>query len=57
MTMTIASSLDCRSNDFKANAAAMQALVDDLRQKVAKIAEGGGADAVLAACGSATVAV
>ena len=43
--MTIASSLDCRSDNFKANAAAMQALVDDLKQKVAKIAEGGGAEA------------
>ena len=34
-----------RSDDFKANAAAMQALVDDLKQKVAAAALGGSEDA------------
>ena len=38
----IESKLNPRSEDFKANAAAMQAVVDDLRAKVAKIAAGGG---------------
>jgi 3-methylcrotonyl-CoA carboxylase beta subunit len=38
----IDSKLNPRSEDFKSNAAAMQALVDDLRDKVAKIAQGGG---------------
>lgn len=38
----IDSKLNPRSEDFRANAAAMQALVDDLRARVAKIAEGGG---------------
>ena len=38
----IESKLNPRSEDFKANAAAMQAIVDDLRDKVAKIAAGGG---------------
>jgi 3-methylcrotonyl-CoA carboxylase beta subunit len=38
----IESRLNPRRDDFKANAAAMQALVDDLRGKVAKLAEGGG---------------
>jgi 3-methylcrotonyl-CoA carboxylase beta subunit len=38
----IESKLNPRSEDFKANAAAMQAVVDDLRDKVAKIALGGG---------------
>jgi 3-methylcrotonyl-CoA carboxylase beta subunit len=37
--------LNPRSEEFKANAAAMRALVDDLNAKLAKIAEGGGADA------------
>ena len=41
----IESKLNPRSDDFKANAAAMQVLVDDLRAKVAKVAEGGGAAA------------
>ena len=41
----IESKLNPRSDDFKANAAAMQVLVDDLRDKVARIAEGGGAAA------------
>lgn len=41
--MTILESkLNPRSEDFKSNAAMMQSLVDDLRAKVAKIAEGGG---------------
>jgi 3-methylcrotonyl-CoA carboxylase beta subunit len=39
------SKLNPRTDAFKANAAAMQALVDDLNAKLAKIAEGGGADA------------
>ena len=34
--------LNPRSEDFKANAAAMQTLVDDLRAKVAQVAKGGG---------------
>lgn len=38
----IESKLNPRSEDFKANANAMQALVDDLRAKVAKAAQGGG---------------
>jgi len=41
----IESKLNPRSEDFKANAAAMQAIVDDLRDKVARIALGGGAAA------------
>src|SRR5476651_1433700 len=41
----IESKLNPRSADFKANAAAMQAIVDDLRDKVARIALGGGAAA------------
>ncbi|MFP5393558.1 MAG: carboxyl transferase domain-containing protein [Gammaproteobacteria bacterium] len=38
----IDSKLNARSDDFKANAAAMQALVDDLRAKVEAISAGGG---------------
>ena len=38
----LASKLSPRSEDFKANAAAMRALVDDLNGKLAKIALGGG---------------
>ncbi|MBY0241473.1 MAG: methylcrotonoyl-CoA carboxylase [Burkholderiaceae bacterium] len=38
----IDSKLNPRSDDFKSNAAAMQALVNDLRAKVAKLAQGGG---------------
>ncbi|HEY1231601.1 MAG TPA: carboxyl transferase domain-containing protein, partial [Ramlibacter sp.] len=38
----IESKLNPRSEDFKANAQAMQALVDDLRAKVAQVAKGGG---------------
>ncbi|QBE63898.1 carboxyl transferase domain-containing protein [Pseudoduganella lutea] len=41
----IDSKLNPRSEDFRANAAAMGALVDDLRARVAKVAEGGGAAA------------
>ena len=41
----IDSKLNPRSDDFKANAAAMQTLVDDLRAKVAAMAAGGGAAA------------
>ena len=37
--------LNSRSEDFKANAAAMQAVVDDLYAQVAKLALGGGDDA------------
>jgi 3-methylcrotonyl-CoA carboxylase beta subunit len=44
--MTILESkLNSRSDDFKQNADAMQVLVDDLRAKVEKIAQGGGDDA------------
>jgi 3-methylcrotonyl-CoA carboxylase beta subunit len=39
------SKLNPRSEAFRAHAAAMQALVDDLNAKLARIAEGGGADA------------
>jgi len=39
------SKLNPRSEDFRANAAAMVALVDNLNATLAKIAEGGGADA------------
>ncbi len=38
----LASKLSVRSDDFKANAAAMRALVDDLNVQLAKIALGGG---------------
>ena len=34
--------LNARSADFQANAAAMRALVDDLRQQFAKVEQGGG---------------
>ncbi len=43
--MKIESKLNTRSEDFKANAAAMRAVVDDLRVQVAKVEEGGGAAA------------
>jgi 3-methylcrotonyl-CoA carboxylase beta subunit len=39
------SKLNSRADDFKANAAAMQALVDDLKARVDKIALGGGEEA------------
>jgi len=38
----IESALNPRSEAFRANAAAMRALVDDLRAKLARVAEGGG---------------
>ena len=38
----LASKLNVRSEDFKANAAAMGALVDDLNAQLARIAQGGG---------------
>jgi len=41
----IESKLNPRSEDFRANAAAMEAIVADLKAKVAKLAEGGGAKA------------
>jgi 3-methylcrotonyl-CoA carboxylase beta subunit len=41
----IDSKLNPRSEDFRANAAAMGVLVDDLRARVARVAEGGGAAA------------
>jgi 3-methylcrotonyl-CoA carboxylase beta subunit len=41
----IQSGVDTRSADFAQNAAAMRALVDDLRAEVAKVKEGGGAKA------------
>jgi 3-methylcrotonyl-CoA carboxylase beta subunit len=41
----IDSKLNPRSDDFKANAAALQTVVDDLKRKVAKIALGGGEEA------------
>jgi 3-methylcrotonyl-CoA carboxylase beta subunit len=44
--MTILESkLNIRSEDFKANAAAMQVVVDDLKEKISKIALGGGEEA------------
>ncbi|HEX7636206.1 MAG TPA: carboxyl transferase domain-containing protein [Noviherbaspirillum sp.] len=39
------SRLNVRSDDFKSNATAMQALVDDLRARVEKIMQGGGEEA------------
>ena len=42
---TLSTQLNARSEDFKANAAAMRLLVDDLNAKLAKIALGGGDDA------------
>ncbi len=41
----IKSNINTRSEDFKANTAAMQALVDDLREKTAQVGAGGTADA------------
>jgi 3-methylcrotonyl-CoA carboxylase beta subunit len=43
--MKIESKLNLRSDEFKANAATMRGLVEDLRQQSAKVAEGGGAGA------------
>src|SRR3954469_26072586 len=42
---TLDSELNVRSAEFQANATAMQAIVDDLKAKVAKISEGGGEEA------------
>src|SRR6202012_1877455 len=42
---TLATQLNARSEDFKANAAAMRLLVDDLNARLEKIALGGGEDA------------
>ena len=42
---TLESKLNTRSEDFKANVAAMQAVVDDLHAQVQKLALGGGEDA------------
>ena len=39
---TLATKLNARSEEFRANAAAMQALVQDLNAKLAQIALGGG---------------
>ncbi|MGX6571641.1 methylcrotonoyl-CoA carboxylase, partial [Cupriavidus necator] len=41
----IETKLNARSESFKANAEAMQALVADLEARIAKLAEGGGKDA------------
>ena len=38
----LASKLSPRSEDFKANASAMRALVDDLNAKLAQVVQGGG---------------
>ena len=43
--MIIETKLNARTADFQANAAAMRALVDDLAEKVARSATGGGANA------------
>src|SRR4051794_41203228 len=42
---TIKSALNVRSDEFRANAAAMRALVDDLRAKAAAVARGGSEEA------------
>ncbi|NUO84958.1 MAG: methylcrotonoyl-CoA carboxylase, partial [Cupriavidus sp.] len=42
---TLETKLNARSESFKANAEAMRALVADLKAKIAKLAEGGGAAA------------
>src|SRR6059058_3956006 len=42
---TIKSALNVRSDAFRANAAAMRALVDDLRAKVAAVVRGGSEEA------------
>ena len=41
----IKSSLDVRSDDFRANSAAMRALVEDMREKWAEVARGGSEEA------------
>jgi hypothetical protein len=48
----LTTSLDRRSEAFAANAAAMRALLTDLREKVGAIREGGGAEARRPAPGS-----
>ncbi|MBZ0131502.1 MAG: methylcrotonoyl-CoA carboxylase, partial [Rhodocyclaceae bacterium] len=40
----IKSQLNTRSDEFRANAAAMRALVDDLREKTAEVSLGGTAE-------------
>ncbi|MCY1254312.1 Methylmalonyl-CoA carboxyltransferase 12S subunit [compost metagenome] len=42
---TLETKLNARSESFKANAESMQALVADLKARIAKLAEGGGEDA------------
>ncbi|AQV92432.1 methylcrotonoyl-CoA carboxylase [Cupriavidus necator] len=42
---TLETKLNARSESFKANAEAMQAVVADLKARIAKLAEGGGEDA------------
>ena len=39
------SNVNTRSDEFKANAQAMRALIEDLRGKAAEVSAGGGADA------------
>ena len=41
--MLLTSALDVRSDAFRANEAAMRAVVDDLRAKVEAVRQGGGA--------------
>ncbi|MFO1120555.1 MAG: methylcrotonoyl-CoA carboxylase, partial [Rhodospirillales bacterium] len=41
----LSSNLDVRSDAFRSNAAAMRAQVDDLRKKLAQVAQGGSAEA------------
>ena len=43
MMSILPNSTDTRSQDFVANSRAMEALVEDLRDKLAKVAEGGSA--------------
>src|SRR3954466_8682820 len=45
MANTLETKLNPRSDEFKANATAMRALVDDLKAKIEKIAQGGGEEA------------
>ena len=49
------SKLNPRSEEFKSNAAAMRALVDDLNARLARIVEGGGAEARAAEVAMAAV--
>ena len=41
----LTSSIDVRGAEFRANAAAMRAQVEDLREKLAAVAQGGSAEA------------